>query len=89
MTAPMTAFLLVTGVISGLQVFDIVWAMTAGTETASTRVLNLFVFREFQHSRLGYAAAIGAVIFLLTVVATAGQLIFFRRSAQTPGDAGG
>lgn len=79
MVAPMTAFLMVTGVISALQVFDIIWALTAGTETNSTRVLNLFVYREFEQSRLGYAAAIGAVIFALTLLATAGQLLLFRR----------
>lgn len=82
MVAPMTAFLLVTGVISGLQVFDIVWAMTAGTETGATRVLNLFVYREFQQSRLGYAAAIGGVIFALTIAATAAQLVLFRRAGE-------
>ena len=72
---------MVTGVISGLQVFDIIWALTAGTETAATRVLNLFVYREFQQSRLGYAAAIGGVIFLITILATAAQLMVFRRTA--------
>lgn len=77
--APMTIFLLVTGVISALQVFDIVWAMTSGTETNSTTVLNLYVFREFQQSRLGYAAALGVVIFLLTAAATAAQLLLLRR----------
>lgn len=78
--APMTAFLLVTGVIGALQVFDLVWALTATTETDSTRVLNLYVFREFQQSRLGYAAAIGVVIFGLTIMATGLQLALRRRS---------
>lgn len=86
MVAPMTVFLLVTGVISGLQVFDVIWAMTAGTETASTRVLNLFIYSEFRQSRLGYASAIGVVIFLLTLVATAWQLLVFRRYAGAGAD---
>ncbi|GMV25612.1 MAG: sugar ABC transporter permease [Phycisphaerae bacterium] len=78
--APMTAFLLVTGVIGALQVFDIIWAMTSGTETNATVVLNLSVFREFQQSRLGYAAAIGVVIFAMTAIATALQFaVLFRR----------
>jgi multiple sugar transport system permease protein len=80
--APMTVFLLVTGVIGALQVFDIVWAMTAGTETMGTSVLNLYVFREFQQSRLGYAAAIGAVIFVLTAGATMGQMVWVRRVSR-------
>jgi ABC-type sugar transport system permease subunit len=77
---PMTAFLLVTGAIAGLQVFDIVWAITVTAETDATNVLNLYVYREFQQSRLGYAAAIGAVIFGLTIAATAGQLLSTRRT---------
>ena len=79
LVAPMTVFLLVTGVISGLQVFDVIWAMTSGTETASTRVLNLFIYSEFEQSRLGYASAIGVVIFALTLAATAWQLMVYRR----------
>jgi len=66
---PMTAFLMVTGLIGALQVFDIVWAMMAGNETDGTRVLNLSIYREFQQSRLGYASAIGVVIFGITVLA--------------------
>lgn len=81
--APMTVFLLVTGVIGALQVFDIVWALTNGTETLGTTVLNLYVYREFQQSRLGYAAAIGAVIFLLTAAATAGQLVGWGWRGET------
>lgn len=80
--APMTIFLLVTGIISALQVFDIIWAMTNGTETNATIVLNLYVFREFQQSRLGYAAAIGVVIFALTGVATLAQLLLSSRRAR-------
>jgi len=79
--APMTAFLLVTGVIGALQVFDIVWAMTAGTESNATTVLNLYAYREFTQSRLGYAAAIGLVIFALTALATLAQLSLMRRRA--------
>ncbi len=76
---PMTVFLLVTGVIGGLQVFDIVWALTVSAETDATNVLNLYVYREFQQGRLGYAAAIGVVVFGLTVAATAAQLALMRR----------
>lgn len=80
--APTTAFLLVTGVIGALQVFDIVWAMTGTIESSATDLLNLRIFREFQQSRLGYAAAIGVVIFTLTAAVTAAHAtIANRRSA--------
>lgn len=71
LVGPTTVFLFITGAISALQVFDIVWAMTAGVENDATTVLNLYVFREFQQSRLGYASAIAVVIFILTMLASA------------------
>jgi len=80
--APMTAFLMVTGVISALMVFDLVYVVTGATagsisESDRTNVLNLFIFRQFGYSRFGYASAIGVVIFLLTIVATVAQLGLF------------
>lgn len=81
LVAPTTIFLLITGAIGALQVFDIVWAMTAGVESDATNVLNLYVFREFQQSRLGYASAIAVVIFVLTVLATAPAILRRRADA--------
>jgi multiple sugar transport system permease protein len=71
---PTTIFLLVTGIISAFQVFDIVFIMTGQQENRYTNVLNLMTYREFTYGQLGYAAAIGAVIFTLTLIATAMQL---------------
>ncbi|MFG0286265.1 MAG: hypothetical protein ACF8R7_17775, partial [Phycisphaerales bacterium JB039] len=62
------------GVISAFQVFDIVFIMTGQQENSYTNVLNLMTYREFTYGQLGYAAAIGAVIFALTLVATFLQL---------------
>lgn len=77
--APMTVFLLVTGVIGALQVFDIVYVMTGQTgETNTTNVLNLYLYRQFTYGQYGYAAAIAVVIFALTLIATLGQLRFLR-----------
>ncbi|QOJ01761.1 MAG: sugar ABC transporter permease [Phycisphaeraceae bacterium] len=81
--APMTAFLFITSAIGALQVFDVVVAMTGSTnmsaQTDRTRVLNTMVLAEFRQSRLGYASAIGAVIFGLTALVTAAQLWATRR----------
>src|SRR5207244_10028098 len=69
--APMTAFLLVTGVIGALQVFDIVFVMTGmAADSSTTNVLNLAIYRQFTYGQYGYASAIGVVIFVLTVAAT-------------------
>lgn len=81
--APTTAFLLVTGVIGALQIFDIVYVMTGESETNATNVLNLYIFRQFTYGQYEYAAAIGVVIFLLTLVATVAQLAVLSRGART------
>lgn len=85
--APMTTFLLVTQTISALQVFELVFVLTGQQETDHTSVLNLLVYREFIRGELGYAAAIGGVIFALTALATAAQLLFRRRASAGGGAA--
>ena len=78
--APTTGFLLVTGIIGALQVFDIVFVMTGmAADSSATNVLNLAVYRQFTYGQYGYASAIGVVIFLLTLAATAGQMRLFAR----------
>ncbi|MCA9285076.1 MAG: sugar ABC transporter permease [Phycisphaerales bacterium] len=81
---PMTLFLLVTGAISALQVFDVVFVMTGQQETPATTVLNLEIFRQFQFGHLGRASAIGVVILLLTAIVTAGLLLRPVRRVRMP-----
>lgn len=81
--APMTAFLMVTGVISAFMIFDLVYVVTGSSaamqENNSTNVLNLYIYRQFTYGQLGLASAIGVVIFLLTATATGAQLLYFGR----------
>ncbi len=72
--APMTVFLIVTGVISALQVFDIVYVMTGRQVGSAVTVLNYEIFSQFRAGQLGYAATIGVVIFIITLMATGAQL---------------
>ena len=74
---PMTAFLLITGAIWALQVFDLVWVVTGGAEQRWTDVLNAHLYREFA-PRPGYSAAIGVFVLLLSALVTAAQFRWFR-----------
>lgn len=76
---PMTYFLLITGMIWALQVFDIVLIMIGAIEQRWTDVLNLYLYREFIHNRLGFSAMIGVVVLVLTAAVTLGQLWWWRR----------
>ncbi len=79
---PMSFFLLITGMIGALQVFDIILVMIGTNATGWTDVLNLYLYREFTLNRLGYASALGVVILLLTIVITAIQWRSMSRSAE-------
>jgi ABC-type sugar transport system permease subunit len=75
---PMTFFLLVTGMIGAIQVFDILIVMVGKEQQEWTDVLNLFLYREFSHNRLGFAATLGVIILALTLLITWGQFRAFK-----------
>jgi ABC-type sugar transport system permease subunit len=79
---PTTFFLLITGMIGALQVFDIVLVMVGAIEQPWTDVLNLYLYREFGHNRLGYAATLGVIVLALTVIVTVAQLLWLRSSRE-------
>jgi multiple sugar transport system permease protein len=77
---PMTAFLLVSGAIWALQVFDLDIVMTGPSPQRWNDVLNTHVFREFQNGRLGYAATVGVVVLVISALVTWAQLRWMRPS---------
>jgi multiple sugar transport system permease protein len=82
MLGPSTFFLLIMNLIYSFQVFDTVFAMTAGGPDNSTTTLVTYAYRvgfdEHGSGELGYAAAIGVVIYLITLVITGLQWRFSR-----------
>jgi multiple sugar transport system permease protein len=74
-----TVLQLIMAVIDSFQVFDHVFVMTHGGPLDATNVLPLFLYKQgFQLFHLGYAAAIGWVIFLVVFVATAAQWVLSK-----------
>jgi multiple sugar transport system permease protein len=77
---PTMFFVLVTGVISSFQVFDTVYAMTQGGPAGRTEVVAYAIYREaFVDFRMGRAAAMSVVLFLLLITVTVAQQTYFRR----------
>ncbi|MHA3704526.1 carbohydrate ABC transporter permease [Jatrophihabitans sp. YIM 134969] len=74
---PSTFFLLIMNLIYSFQVFDTVYAMTAGGPNYSTTFLVTYAYRtgfdEKGPGELGYAATVGVVIFLVTLLITTAQ----------------
>jgi multiple sugar transport system permease protein len=71
---PTTFLLLILNVIYSLHVFDLIYVMTGGGPGSSTTVLVQYIYQmAFQESRMGYASAVGVVLYLLLVVFTVFQ----------------
>jgi multiple sugar transport system permease protein len=77
---PALFFVLVISLINNFQVFDQVWVMTQGGPAGSTSVVVEQVVRNaFSYGRMGYAAAMSWLLFLIILVVTVVQLRVQRR----------
>ena len=77
---PTTFFVTVTGVISSFQVFDTVYAMTQGGPAGRTDVIASVIYKQaFTEFRMGRAAAMSVVLFVLLITVTVAQQGYFRR----------
>lgn len=80
---PTTFFLLVTMLLSSLQSFDIIQAMTKGGPLGSTTTLMYQIYEEgFVNGRAGYASAGATILFVLLLAVTAVQLRFVERKVH-------
>jgi len=79
---PSTFFLLVMNLLYSFQVVDTVYAMTAGGPGNATTTLVTYAYKtgfdEKGPGQLGYAATVGVVIYLATLLVTALQWRFSR-----------
>ncbi|MDI6765979.1 MAG: extracellular solute-binding protein [Bacteroidota bacterium] len=68
---PTTFFILVTSLIASFQVFTTVYIMTAGGPVRSTDVVVYHIYQSaWEQLRMGYAAAMSWVLFILIMIAT-------------------
>lgn len=78
--SPTLFFVAVTSLISAFQVFDVVYAMTAGRASDTLRTVVYLIYEEgFRYFRMGQATATAWVLFALILVVTAVQLRLQRR----------
>lgn len=78
--SPTAFFALIISLINSFQVFDQVWIMTEGGPAGATTVLVERIVRNaFDYSRMGYAATMSWVLFVLVFGATAIQMKLQQR----------
>jgi multiple sugar transport system permease protein len=75
MVTPTILFNLVLSIISALQTFTQVYVMTDGGPNNASMLYGLYLYQKaFQQGDLGYAAALGVILFV--VIATLSYLVF-------------
>jgi raffinose/stachyose/melibiose transport system permease protein len=81
---PMSAVLLLLGLISALREFEVIWILTRGGPAHASELLSTQVFlNAFDEGRLGYASAIATVLLALTFVAAGLALLLVQRAQRT------
>jgi len=77
---PTTFLLLILNVIHSFQVFDLIFVMTGGGPGFSTTMIVQYIYQSaFATSEMGYASAMGMVLFLLLLLFTLLQWRVNRR----------
>ncbi len=80
---PTTFLLLILNVIYSFQVFDLIYVMTGGGPGFSTTMIVQYIYQAaFASSEMGYASAMGMVLFVFIMVFTLIQWRINRRTEQ-------
>ncbi len=78
--SPVILFNLIIGIIGSFQVFTSAFVMTGGGPRDSTLFLVLYIYRNaFQYFRMGYAATLSWVLFVIIMIFTALQFLLANR----------
>jgi multiple sugar transport system permease protein len=81
---PTIVFVVVLSVILSFQVFALVYVMTSGGPAGSTSVMVFYLYQQaFTYFRMGYASAIGFVLFAIIFVLTVLQFKAFGKTVET------
>lgn len=80
---PTTFFILVMSLIGAFQVFDQVYMMTGGGPSHATTVYNYYLFQNaFRFFKMGYAAAMAWILFIIIAVITYLQMKFLGENVN-------
>ena len=78
--SPTMLFVTVIDMISSFQVFDTVYVMTNGGPGYSTQVMNFTIYQHaFQFLQIGYASALSVILFVIILIITVLQFLYFRK----------
>ncbi len=80
MLSPAIFFVVVTSLIGAFQAFDQFYVLTEGGPAHATTPLTLYIFQNaFRFFKMGYGAALAAVLFVIILIITIAQWHLARR----------
>jgi raffinose/stachyose/melibiose transport system permease protein len=80
MVREMTTLVIIVTVSGAFLVFNEVMVMTAGGPSNSSQVLGTWLYQSaFINDDMGYASAIATIVFTITLLAAAAQLLYAKR----------
>ena len=68
--------------ISGLKVFDVIFALTNGGPGRSSEVINITIFNQFSMGNYGYSTALGVIMFVFLAIISIGIIMIFTRKDE-------
>lgn len=78
--SPVLFFNLIIGIIGSFQVFTGSFIMTKGGPQDSTLFMVLYIYRNaFEYFKMGYAATLSWVLFVILMIFTVIQFLFANR----------
>lgn len=81
---PTIMFSMITSVIGSFQIFDLIFGMYQGGPGDSTRVYYYYIYNNaFQYFEMGYACTMAVILFIILVVITLLQYLFFQKDMVT------
>ena len=87
MMTPTIFFVLITSIIGSFQNFTTVYVMTQGGPGWSTLMYGLYLYEvAFEYLKMGYAASLAWILFLVILVLTLAQLLGARRWVYYEGE---
>ncbi|WP_313637119.1 sugar ABC transporter permease [Paenibacillus sp. FSL K6-0276] len=66
-------------IISGLKVFDVIFALTNGGPGRFSEVINITIFNQFSMGNYGYSTALGVIMFIFLAIISIGIIMIFTR----------
>lgn len=77
---PSISYCIIVGMISGLKVYDIVYALTGGGPAGGTNtIISFMMSKGFTEGFYGYTSAIGTVFLAIVLIITAIQMKYFEK----------